>query len=1050
MQKSNFLYGFLQKNLHNSKKKCNFATQNAFLVKKSILFILFSLFVSTLSAQTSTSYYCDFEDAAENAQWHLNYSPNPDFNLGATSKNQWYMGAAGSFGVASTQGLYIADTTRSTVCGYTATNFSGFQVAYRDMTLKRGSYTIQFDWKALGQTNDELIVLWVPTSQVVACAHNTTDQPLPDDWAGWNKAIHLRGRANWQSYTGSLDVTSNGGKLVVMWYNKKGVATNPGGAIDNIRIYQGQSCAAPYNVSYAAQTMTLSWNGNDPTAQYDVLVYNYQTQNTTTFTNLSGRSIKLSSFTDEGTFYFYVRSNCGDSLHTSNWVYTSSFVYIPGKRCVEYLSFGTDRTKSAGVCYIGSHSSSSSHSTLSFGASPAMLDNGPNDPTSMHTLHTDISETDPNTENKLKTVPDDEIASVRLGSSEYGGDDARIEYKYRVQAGQSDLLELNYACVLQSGGHSADNPFFQLEILDRNGHQIEGCTHEYFVADMTGVGGKWHQNGDIWWSNWDKVTVSLRDFLGQTLTIRLTTSRCVYDTHFGYAYFTIGCRGGGLEGISCGDYSTDHFDAPEGFYYRWYWEGEPNRILSTDSHFDITSTTDSIYVCDVISKTATDCYYKLTANPNPRFPKAQANILDQTPRNCENRAKILNKARVYYVDRKTGDPMQGQHSEQVETVYWNWGDGSPMEENNDSIVEHVFPESGGVFQVMMIASMSEGTCVDTGYVEVSLPNIKTDPTSEEINVCRAETPTYRLPNGSIVSSDTTFSTFSRNKYGCDAEVVHYLFFRDSALSVKDTTFCEGGYIDFEGKRYTETGTYKVPLKTIYGCDSTMSLNLTVIPSLEIDVAPTFRVCGDGVLDIPFDIIKGRYSGVKVHLGDSVYSFGVNDPVSIPMYNELTDSYLRPDLYDVVLELGTPDCPAEPVHVKAEINYASFIMYQKHGFIGLYNSDFNTYGFEFEKKYTWYCNDELMPNDTLAYIRVKDSDWGKKYRVDVIRRDDGKVMSSCPLTYTYGMPQGVEDLVADDEVVAYFDILGRRYATLPKQKGVYVVVYGKHAEKVVVE
>lgn len=1044
--------------MHNPKKKCNFATQNAFFVKKSILFILFSLFVSTLSAQNATSFYCDFEDSTVNAQWVLNAG-----NKGLTSQNQWHLGDAGSFGVGSTQGLYIADEQNPSVSGYAATDFSCYQVAYCPLPLRAGTYTIQFDWKGLGQSNDEMLVFWTPGTTNIFSNWNNSDQSLPT-WTGINNAIHVRGKANWQSYQGTLQVNATGGRLVVIWANKKGVPTNPAGAIDNIRIYQGTPCAAPTTVSYNMKTKELTWTGNG--YLFDVLVFNSQTNSFSEYLAQTQSSLKISDLTEEGMYYFYVRSNCGDSLHTSGWKSCNQFVWIPDARCLDFMDL--DGAK----CYRGPFDDVTGGS----GSVMHKVDHGYESVESFHTLHYVPGEKDPRTKNMLTTVPAGEIASVRLGNwrddSSIGGMGAgeAIEYTYRVKAGQSDIMEINYAVVMEKPGHNnGTDPHFTLEILDRNGKQIGGAASACFMADFAAASNNpaalvgWNEllpaqlpgvegvgSDNIIWKPWTLISVSLRNYVGQTLTIRLTTKDCRQSAHWAYAYFTIGCRSGDLEGIACGDYSTDHFDAPEGFYYRWYWEGEPNNVLGTDSRFDITSTTDSVYVCDVISKTSGGCYYSLTANPNPRFPRAITSVKDQTPRNCENRVKFDNESRVYFINRKTGSDMPTQHTEPVESVFWNWGDGSSMEENNDEEVEHVFPITGGTFRVMTIASMSGGVCQDTAYTDVVLPNITAVPEAEEINLCRAETPTYKLPDGSVVSDDTSFSTFTKNKYGCDVEMVHHLFFRDSAQSVKDTVFCEGGYIDFEGKKYTETGTYKVPLKTIYGCDSTMELNLTVIPTLQIGVDPVFTVCGDGTLDIPFDIIKGRYSGMKVHLGDSVYSFGVDDPISIPMYNELTDSYLRPDLYDVTLEFGTADCPADPVHVKANVMYASFIMYQKHGFIGLYNSDYNTYGIEFDKKYTWYCNDELMPNDTLAYIRVKDSDWGKKYRVDVTRKDDGKVMTSCPLTYTYGMPQDVENIVPDEEVVAYFDIFGRCYATLPKQKGVYVVVYSKHVEKVVVE
>lgn len=1025
-------------------------------MKKPILFIWLSLLASTLFAQTTTSYYCDFEDPAENAQWVLNAGAR-----GTTSKNHWYLGAAGSFGVGSTQGLYTADTANISVCGYTANNFSCFQSSYRELTLQRGTYTIQFDWKGLGQTNDELIVFWVPSTQSVASSWSATDQALPTGWNGYNKAIHLRGKANWQSYSGTLDVASNGGKLVVMWYNKKGVATIPGGAIDNIRIYQGTPCTGPTTLSYNIKTGTLAWNGN--AQNHDVLVYNFQTNDFGVFQNVPGTSMTVTGMANEGMYYFYVRANCGDSLHCSDWVSCSQFVWIPGARCLDFMDL--DGAK----CYRGPFDDV----TGGTGHSMGKVDYGYESVKSFHTLHYVPGELDPRTNNKLTTVPQGEVASVRLGNWKADGAidgqgaGEAIEYKYLVKAGQSDIMEINYAVVMEKPGHNdGTDPHFLLEILDQQGKQIGGAQVACYKADfaassdnpaalrgwnelqpaqLTGVEGV--SSTPIIWKPWTLISVSLRNYVGQTLTIRFTTMDCRQYYHWAYAYFTIGCRSGDLQGIACGDYSTDHFDAPEGFDYRWYWEGDPSRILGTDSRFDITPTTDSVYVVDVISKTAGGCYYSLTANPNPRFPKAHGYILDQRPRNCENRVVIKNESRVHFIDRKTGDEMITQETEPVEAMFWHWGDGSTVEENTNENVPHVFPATGGTFRVMAVASMSGGICTDTVYFDITLPDITTAGSTDEVNLCRAETPVYRK-DGYVITKDTTYYTYVQNQYDCDVPLEHHVFFHDSVLSVKDTSFCEGGYIVFEGKKYSETGIYRVPYKTVFGCDSTLVLDLTVIPQLEIAVDSVARVCGDGVLTIPFDIIKGRYNGMRVHMGEGVFEFGANDPIEIPMYDPETHAFKRPGLYDVMLELGTPDCPAPPVYIKADVLYAPAVIYQKHGFIGLYNAENNGYGEDFSGcTYRWYCNGELIPGAESAYIHVNDGDYMKEYSVEIIR-PNGEAILSCPITYTY-MMVGLENSDADSQVVGYYDMLGRRSSVLPTHPGVYMVVLKDHTEKIVV-
>ncbi len=54
------------------------------------------------------------------------------------------------------------------------------------------------------------------------------------------------------------------------------------------------------------------------------------------------------------------------------------------------------------------------------------------------------------------------------------------------------------------------------------------------------------------------------------------------------------------------------------------------------------------------------------------------------------------------------------------------------------------------------------------------------------------------------------------------------------MPVKDTTICDGDYVDFAGKRFTKTGLHKVTLKTVNGCDSILTLNLHVDPAYQFD------------------------------------------------------------------------------------------------------------------------------------------------------------------------------------------------------------------------
>ena len=58
-------------------------------MKRNLIIILMSMVSAIISAQTLTSYSCDFENAQELRNWVLNSG-----NKGNTSVNKWYCGAA--------------------------------------------------------------------------------------------------------------------------------------------------------------------------------------------------------------------------------------------------------------------------------------------------------------------------------------------------------------------------------------------------------------------------------------------------------------------------------------------------------------------------------------------------------------------------------------------------------------------------------------------------------------------------------------------------------------------------------------------------------------------------------------------------------------------------------------------------------------------------------------------------------------------------------------------------------------------------------------------
>lgn len=866
--------------------------------------------VQFVKAQTYV-YSCDFENIADRNAWTLNQKPNNRPNM--VLENNWYIGASGQFGTTGQYGLFVSNDAVNQTATYQSTG-DMFATAYVDIPAMTASlqHTLRFDYRLAGSVSAKLDVWWVP--QTVSPVSNLSAAPNYAGKGGIKLASGLFGTAAWKSFEVTFTASSNvPGRLVYIWISSAGTAFPPSACVDNIELMEGTPCAPPTNLTYNDRMSSFSWSGTAP--QYEVCTYNQSNDQLTAITTANTNAIQL-TFTAEGHYDLYVRSVCPDGSR-SQWVSIPHFVWIPGARCIDYFDFGAS-LMNTGVCYTGSHSSSSSHSTLSFNNTPNKVDYGSSSPQSMHTLHTDLAEIDPNTtvNGGLRTVPIGEIASIRLGAYTSSGEDARIEYKYRVPQGQVALVDLQYACVLNSGGHSADNPFFQLEILDGRGNQIEGCTHAYFVADMSGTSGTgWHRENDIFWCDWRKVTFSLNRYGGQMLTIRLTASRCVFDTHFGYAYFTLNCRDGGLKGISCGDFSTDKFVAPSGdFTYRWFKQDDVNRqnVLSTDSIFHISANNDTVYVVEISNNVNGErCSYELVADPNPRFPIAQVKRDSISHRNCKNVVYYKNESYVAVINRNTHQPVPSE-TDTLDDVVWDFG-GLDIVNSKDSFISFEFPAEGGQYIVTALASMSGGIC-DSLFVDtLNLPDLTQQDMVTFVELCNGEKYTYHHPAGNMVITENfTDTIFGKNQYGCEALQITNVIFHDTVrCTLKDTTICYGDTICLGGDCFDQlvSGNLYHPLRTTLGCDSLVILPVTVMPQVSPSIELTQM--SETVMESTVEFKGSGWSYYTINGGEKQTEsiiMGLNAGLyEVTFYNEIgcdsttTFDLLAPCLRDLIFQ-----------------------------------------------------------------------------------------------------------------------------------------------------
>src|SRR5690606_22963264 len=106
-------------------------------------------------------------------------------------------------------------------------------------------------------------------------------------------------------------------------------------------------------------------------------------------------------------------------------------------------------------------------------------------------------------------------------------------------------------------------------------------------------------------------------------------------------------------------------------------------------------------------------------------------------------------------------------------------------------------------------------------------------------ICQGQTYTF---NGSTYNSTQSVTATFSSSGGCDSIVTLHLFVIPYSMTQLDTSICQGQSFVFNGISYTSSVPASMgitdTLQTAQGCDSIVTLNLTVLPALTNTVYDT--------------------------------------------------------------------------------------------------------------------------------------------------------------------------------------------------------------------
>ncbi|WP_347840492.1 hypothetical protein [uncultured Draconibacterium sp.] len=215
---------------------------------------------------------------------------------------------------------------------------------------------------------------------------------------------------------------------------------------------------------------------------------------------------------------------------------------------------------------------------------------------------------------------------------------------------------------------------------------------------------------------------------------------------------------------------------------------------------------------------------------------------------------------------------------------WNKDGGSEFSSDQNPIINNVTTADAGLYIVEV--TYNGGSCValDTVSITVYPTYTAVENTAVDTAVCEADMPfNYEGTEFTAAGSkDITFQTVN----GCDSIVTVNLTVYPTYTAVEntavDTAVCEADMpFNYEGTEFTAAGSKDITFQTVNGCDSIVTVNLTVYPTYtaventtvdtavcEADMPFNYEgteFTAAGSKDITFQTVNGCDSIVTVNL-----------------------------------------------------------------------------------------------------------------------------------------------------------------------------------------
>ena len=939
-------------------------------------FLCIPVYAQTTSITIPYSFSFEESEVAELANWVINPGKGAD-----TLPEKWIVGnAAHSEGHRA---LYISNNGSDCQFGKAVLT----QYAYRDLLLPKGTYECSFDWRCVGKNGSSLYAGVFDMQTISTMTVGSDRAEIPSTVLSGCQLRDLYGSSRWKH--SDFRISSNGSRVIriyFIWMNRNAEDDLPapiGGCVDNIQITLA-NCKKPSEVTadLVGDSMLVTWKG---TSEKYILEYRRHGRakwNTTTALYAESHVIEG---LDEGSYDFRVRGVC-NSVDTSAYAYlTSVLVYYPERHCIDFVHL---EDNPAVVATYGPFKTPEQNQ--------GVIDYGPDDKFSRHTVNIEPDVYDPRTDNRLSTIAPNGLASVRLGNWNTGAEAESLIFSYKVDENSAILL-MHYAVVLEDPNHDPkEQPHFTLEILDQWGDLIEPTcgVADFYAGQFNGVNG-WHMTArNISWKEWTTIGLNLSQRIGQNIYVRLTTRDCSLSGHYGYAYFSLDCVAARIEGTSCGSDAQMSIAAPDGFSYEWfdkYDEPVPADHLTNEGKTLLVESSDTTtYRCRLTYLEEASCGFDLYSAARPRFPVSSFDWKYE-PAECQNKVRFINKSHIM---TNFDNVVEYHYDQPCDEFEWDFGMGQSGSDRNPVVV---FPQEGGTFDVTLNAFIAEGRCVDDTVISITLPKIGDQVIPIDTAICEGN---YITLGPQYIFIPGEFENTWVTSVGCDSTVVMNVTVNPVFNKyVGDTTICADEKLIIDGQTYKYSVSDTFPIFNLSSlppyCDSIRKVYVTVLDSILPDVS--VREMSDEPNSGAIFIAGEGFDYYTVNDGYPVYATedsitGLNGGTfELKFFNDFGCS--------VVVEKSVSVCMPGWVYQRWDdvLSLKNFTALETDSAEHVFTD------------YQWFKDNQPIEGDTLSYMYAEGGlDPNATYHLEMTRVINGEKVVTCPF----------RPIVEEDRIVVY--------------------------------